>query len=626
MCLYRVLVLSSANSPDDDYYDGYKSADSKPSDSTSQFSTDQSEGEDFRNFENYLDEFQRKKDLQDKESPLHRPVSKFLGKTKSPPPPAVQFAKQTVPIKKLPMPVHVKMPATQNPPSSDEFSDFADFQSAPTTEAKSQVPSVQDQMKASGSASDLIGDEDRYAALRSLDFSSLAEEPQPDLLGEPEVIVKPQSDSDENWADFQTATNDSEPVSTGSKPLGVSNDFIPADNTSTLSATDESDWAAFETAGSSDVQASKELSGLEPMSSSQLFGTGGFKSTSIEVGGIDENVPQNDDADDWAEFKESTENFSEFQSSTTDTLPKSDENNAGLVNIKRDKLDTNEILGLFKVRSDPKPLIVGRDDDDFSAVSVPNNSVSANMNKLHGISDAPVDTKEKPIIADAGKQKHMSEDDDFMKPPPMDDFHEDDTEDFGSYSRGYADIDDIVKPKIPEKKNMYGMYGLNENFVVSGHKKAKTDSSDSKNITIEVTKDSDVDNDTDSVSSKDNDVFRGKFGLGNVVAEDSQSVASLELVSNKSLQNVRDAEGNDTQSVSSNEFGNFEIGVNKDILPESKSLDSLDLRQEDSIETGSSLENSDKDSKEESPPREPEGKYFRFCLMIYVRYHVSCMI
>ncbi|KAL4224149.1 hypothetical protein ACF0H5_017602 [Mactra antiquata] len=602
-----------SNSPDDDFYDGYKSADSKPSDSTSQFSTDQSEGEDFRNFENYLDEFQRKKDMQDKESPLHRPVSKFLGKTKTPSPTIVkvQYQKPPEPIKRLPFPAQTKVPVTQINPSSDEFSDFADFQSAPVAAStNNQTATGPDLMKASGSTIDLIGDEDKYAALRSLDFSTVPDEPEPNLLGEPdEADVKPQTDSEDNWADFQAAGNDENaPKMENQSACFEDKNSNSPEKYSTMPDSEESDWAAFES-GVRNTNQDIEMSGFKkaPVGNVSLFNASNVITGTVAISDMNEEETEPDDGDDWANFKESTDDFAEFQSTPQDDIPKSSDSNTGVVNIKRDKLDTNDIMGLFKVKTDIKPVVFSRDDeDDVLPLSKPNISLSASVNAAHGINYSQTEV-EKASIPENVKTKHLSEDDDFMKPPPLDNFVEDDHDDFSSYSRGYEDLDDILAQKIPEKKKNFGMYGLNENFVVHGHKeRSSAESNDIKNITIEVTKDSDGDNDTDSVSSKDNEMFREKFGLKNVVAEDSQSIASLELVTNKSLQNVRDQEGNDTQSVSSNEFGNFEIGVNRDTLAESKSLDSLDLRQEDGVDTGSSLDNSDKDSKEESPPREED--------------------
>lgn len=538
-------------------------------------------------------------------------MSKFLAKDGTPPSPSKFFKHPNAPVKKLPIPVHVKQPTIQNAPSSDEFSDFADFQSAPVAiNAENQS----DPLKASASAIELIGDEDKYAALRSLDFSTPPEEHQTNLLGEPESEDKPTTDSDGNWADFQTASTDTNQVTIGNDqcPPDASNKDINEESVlqSVTSGNEDMDWAAFDSADH-DTRMSEYNSPaiIDSAPSIQAFGN---SPASGATPGVNFGAEKTGETCDWSEFHESADEFTDFQSSIKDSYHKTDEKNIEIINVKKDKLETNEILGLFKIREEPLHNIKSR-DDDVMFPSRPEISVSNSVNKMHGISDIPP-KKESFSPTEKMKQKHFSEEDDFMKPPPLDDFVEDDKDEFVTYSSGF-DFDDIMKPKLPEKKNVYGIYGVNDAFVVEGHKK---DINETKNITIEVTKDSDVDNDSDSMSSKDNDMIRGNFGLGKVIGEDSQSLASLELVVNKSLQNVRDADGGDTQSVSSNDSGNFEA------LPESKSLDSLDLRQGDGGENGSSLENSDRESnsKEDSPATEQQG----VCALrlLYVKTVYSC--
>lgn len=596
------LLCLSATSQDDEYFDGYKSADSKPSDSTSQFSTDQSEGEDFKNFESYLDEFQRKKEQQEKESPLHRPISKFLTKDTTPSSPNQFFKKPATPVQKLPTPVPLKQPTSVNIPSSDEFSDFADFQSAP---AVSDTGNKSDALKATASAIDLIGDEDKYAALRSLDFSSPTQENEPDLMGEPEAEAKPSEESDENWAEFQTASGEAEQVADepNKSHAEVKDSKGTAMTPNLTDSKEDSDWAAFETA----VDAPSAKSDWSAFNTSAVLDSkviiAGSRSMPEMHSGENFGVDKAEETKDWAEFQESTDDFTDFQSSVKDSLPTLDQKDTGLISVKKEKLHASEILGFFKVKDEPLADLKSR-DDDVTFPSRPEVSVSSSMNKVHGINDS-LDKKESLSPTEKTKNKHFSEEDDFMRPPPLDEYAEDEQDDFGNYSRGY-DFDDIMKPKVPEKKNIYGVYGLNDTFVVEGHKKA---TAEPKTISIEVTKDSDVENDSDSVSSKDNDVFRGKFGLGKVTGEDSQSIASLELVVNRSLQNVRDAEGGDNQSVSSNDFGNFEAGVSREVLAESKSLDSLDLRREDVGENGSSQDNSDKEVKEDTTATDQSGGY-----------------
>ena len=241
------MLFKSATSPDDDYFDGYKSAESKPSDSTSQFSTDQSENEDFKNFESYLDEFQKKKEMRDKESPLHRPVPKGTSVPK--PQSSVKTKLPMGETKKAKLPVIdiVKTDATVKN-SSDEFSDFADFQSAPVT-VTLETPS--NPFKTAGSASDLIGEEDKYAALRSLDLSELSAETEPNLLGDVEVEVNPVKEiDDDNWADFETVVITDPVAEVSSQADGTFSNSGNKDKHSILKffsekKNDESEWGNF---------------------------------------------------------------------------------------------------------------------------------------------------------------------------------------------------------------------------------------------------------------------------------------------------------------------------------------------------------------------------------------------
>ena len=585
--------MASHNSLDDEYFDGYKSADSKPSDSTSQFSTDQSENEDFKNFENYLDEFQKRKEEKEKDSPFHRAV------TKSSPVKEVGS-----PSKVFPKIIPQKLPEPRSQQTSlatistDEFTDFADFQSAPASESKqtleanvgSNVPS--DQLKASGSKSELIGEEDKYAALRVLDFSSLTNSGSDEATDNPKLV----SENDDNWADFQNAAFDDEQNNTTNSEQ-PQNELICGNESNVVPAS--STWADFESAMVLDSEDNVELSPVDdlskPASIPMTVTAAGFRNNSAQVSESFSGHDLDPGNDDWANFQENNDgDFSAFQSSTNDfTSLKSDseETPSGLVNVKKGELGKDEILGLFKVKSSPVTVLKSRDDDINLYEPPKNETFDSNIETKENIADAHFSSKRKAFSV-----PRISEgDDDFMGPPPVDHFVDDAHDDYEAYSRGY-DFDDMIMPPRKEEKehkNIYGVYGLNQNFVVTGHRK------DDKSIHIE--KDQN-DDDSDSISSKDNDILRPKFIVGKDNAEDSQSVSSLEFVMNKRVQNLKDSESlkdlesADTQSVSSFEFGNFENTSNKDILPESKSLDSLDLRKEDiSDDTNDSQENSDKD-------------------------------
>lgn len=307
--------------------------------------------------------------------------------------------------------------------------------------------------------------------------------------------------------------------------------------------------------------------------------------------------------DDWADFQDSTVSMATSDvtqntsfsmsnmSHTSASMPEmttSASTGSGLVNVKKDALNTSEILGLFKVKSEPVTNIKSKDDDTSMSV-ISEHSSSQSIDKLHGIrqsSSSPdsLNLRVPPTIS------NVDDDDNFFAPPPMDDFGDDEHDE---YSRGY-DFDDILKQNNADKKRTYGgVYGVNENFVLQGHKK-KSDLKKSKGSDFNV----ESDNDSDSV--KDFDMFKRKLSTGKPV-EDSQSIASLEFVVNKNLQIAKD--DGDTQSHSSNEFGNFELGQGKDAVAESKSLDSLELKQDnvsEVLDNGNSVQESSSSEMEKA--------------------------
>ena len=581
--------MASHNSLDDDYFDGYKSADSKRSDSTSQFSTDQSENEDFKNFENYLDEFQKRKEQREKDTPSHRilPKPSPIREVGSP---SKVFPKLP---QKLPEPGTVQLPSMATK-SADEFADFSDFQSVAVGDSKQTLgvkAEAATQLKSSGSKAELIGDEDKYAALRVLDFSVPGTAGSDDLMGDAEALTE----TEDNWADFQNAAfDDSQTDSLGKEE--IHNDMTPVSDGNKVETS--SSWADFESGIASDKETEVELSvrGLSVPASmnvtpsefnnNSVLGSESFSGNNLEPS-----------SDDWANFQEGNdEDFSDFQSSTGDFSTLKTENDeektSSLVNVKKGELDKNEILGLFKVKSSPVTVLKSR-DDDINVYDPPKKELPIfddTKEREASVGDKHISPKRKSFSA-----PHLSEgDDDMMGPPPVDHFVDDTHEDFAAYSRGY-DFDDMMMPPRKEEKehkNIYGVYGVNQNLIVSGHRK------DDKAIHIE--KDI-IEEDNDSTSSRDNETSRPKFLVGKENAEDTQSVSSLEFVMNKRVQNLKESESYkdldsaDNQSVSSLEFGTFDNVSGKDILPESKSLDSLDLRKEDTSDTNDSQENSDRE-------------------------------
>lgn len=283
--------------------------------------------------------------------------------------------------------------------------------------------------------------------------------------------------------------------------------------------------------------------------------------------------------DDWADFQGGADTSQNVPAPDTSTPDLS--SSSSLVNVKKESLNSSEILGLFKVRSEPVTSVKSK-DDDIRMSSVPDLSVSDSMNKIHGIRASSNSPDSFNLKVHSSRSNRADDDDDnLFAPPPMDDFAEDEQDD---YHRGY-DFDDVMKPNSNRPKKMYGgIYGANENFVLEGGKK-KPDQLKSKLSDPQFH----IESDNDSDSMKDYDVFKRKLSLGKPV-EDSQSIASLEFVMNKNLQVAKD--DGDAQSQSSTEFGNFELGPPKETLPESKSLDSLDLRQDDvseSVDNGSTI-------------------------------------
>ena len=594
--------VGSHNSLDDEYFDGYKSADSKPSDSTSQFSTDQSESEDFKNFENYLDEFQKKKEQKETDSPFKKAIASPKNEIGSP----KKVFPKVIP-QKLPEPGKQSQMTKQALASDD---DFADFQSAPVNDTK-QVPGATvkpvtsfNEVKPSASKTEIIGDEDKYAALRVLEFSSPSNSGTDDLMGEPSIFPN----TEETWADFQNAATDNGqvgPVTAEQNQTEVKSEVISG------TVNDDAGWADFEMA----IPNNEDAKGLQfnvlsvpavpasiPVTINML--QTGSSNDSAGIGEISSGENIQPVSDDWAEFQENKDgDFTDFQSSSRDLKATEEIKPSGLVNVKKGGLGKDDILGLFKVKDTPVTVVKSRDDDlnmygppdTSSKDSVLKDSLETKDKKL---TNKPLSPKRKAFSA----PRLSSDSDDFMGPPPVDHFHEEDHDEghFGSYSRGY-DLDDMMMPQKKEEKehkNIYGMYGLNHSLVVSGHKKQeKQKDGFTERTTTE-------DDDMDNFGFKDNDL-KPKFALGKDIAEDSQSVTSLDFVVSKRVQNLKesDADSADAQSVSSNEFGNFENNSVKEILAESKSLDSLDLRRDDNDDGSGSQESSDKEK--DSLDKEP---------------------
>ena len=205
----------------------------------SQISTsEQSENEDIRNFDNYVDEVNRKKNIVDS-SPLHCPFPNIeSGRGSKTSSGAVKLTDLASTAKNVEIPILPKLAGLSVPvigqigtgnkdsceyddfksapviPNSSGVSnsvssnanqnnddDFADFKSASVPSNNSSVQAVSTPREVS-----LIGDEDKYGALRSLTFDS----PLPSLsdISEdtPNLSDCKSKDADnEEWADFSSA-------------------------------------------------------------------------------------------------------------------------------------------------------------------------------------------------------------------------------------------------------------------------------------------------------------------------------------------------------------------------------------------------------------------------------------
>ncbi|KAL3858160.1 hypothetical protein ACJMK2_012765 [Sinanodonta woodiana] len=643
---------------DDEYYDGYKSPDSKPSDSsTSQFSTsDQSESEDFRNFDNYLDEISKKEQEPKKdESPLHRPISSKVKQPQATPTlPKVPALITLVP--QLPPPSYHSSGGSNG--SLENFADFTEFKSASgSSVAYSKVQEVTSRIAADNSFSNiqqpqavvtpggkgvtqnckegnssvsssdllLIGDEDKYAALRNLGFDDeLTQVSLPAIQGSstfPSSQDQGQG-ADDNWADFQGA--DFSQIHDGQEAnTSLSNIYIPATDitgesstsagsesvndrlvltssgeTSVIDTSVSSSWTAFASPASNTVETS-DWTGYV----SSGIGIAENKTTPMGYPISHSTVSLTDqEEDDWADF----------QGSGVNKMLTGEDNSKqiSLVQIKKENLNKDEVLSLFSVKHDLSPprslksnseqrqkILNKEKKEEFCTFSTSSDiselsSSNSDMNKqdpaktLHHEQKEPEHSRITNIPMDLDLRG--TDEDLYPEPPPLDDspIEEDD-----HYSRGY-DFDDFMQPKPLEKKNHVNLH-IFYNKKPS-HVPAEKKMDDKKSQLYLDTKQSPVDlDDSDSLSSKDMDVSKDR---SRTQGDDSQSVASLEFATGKRIQELKDMEGTDSQSISSNEFGNFETSTLPHSHSESKSLDSLDLCTSDP--SSDAANNSEQEDKE----------------------------
>lgn len=535
--------VSTPNSLDDDF-DDFKSA-GRPSDSSQFTSSEQSENEDFKVLESYLDDFSKKKQQMEKqESPLHRPISK----TTNLPPSAYSKNVNPIPAIKSLWPKHDSQKVTTvtpvvitkssktttfSPQSSD--SEFADFQQAP-------VP-IEDNLTSSKSATDLIGDEDKYAALRTLESIDTT---GPALFGTEENNTENVEMDEGEWADFQ------------STDTVVQSDQSASDNIFTSSA--ETSSSNNDCSGFHDPSISKQ--------EINLFNVAGVNDKTIEEWSDFSQVSSGNknEGEEWADFQGPSQSSIDSKSDES-PAPIISVSQSDLVNVKKKNLQHNEILGLFKPRSDPG-ILSSYIIPDLSQKEAESSTTTHQEQK--GYLETSIDESrpfQQSFPTPKMEQKRdipkLSVDDDedfFHGPPPIDDgIDDDDDDEYGDFSHGY-DIDEVSPSQThpPENKKIFSMYGME--FTSSSkqgttYKKADADSSNQLTFL--------------------NDGLQGNNKMGKVLKpEDTNSVSSLELPFTKSVvQNVKDS---DSLSVSSNEFTpDFTQGKT---MADSKSIDSLDLK------------------------------------------------
>ncbi|XP_067650665.1 synergin gamma-like isoform X1 [Haliotis asinina] len=549
---------------------------------SSQVSTsEQSENEDIRAFESYVEEFHRKKELRENQSPKHRSLAPQTSHIVQPQP--------KIPV--LPLP---SMPPSSQAPRPTGLDDFTDFKSASggsslfrpvsknvyATQAAhaektvtaaaeklaseteftdfQEAPPVGERGGTVGSSdADLMGEEDKYNALRVLCIDDVSEKVQSEPLPKQEDFANFDEQA-EDWSGFTEAPSEST-----DKDVGRGQSSASIDNASILSLFGSErgedkgeEWADFE-AASVPAPVEERPAINESWSS---FTDGGSSVVGTDAG-LDKKatLPVSSDFqqgftavlktdNDWGGFAQSdipgTE-VPEIQSDWSDFHTVQD--NSNILTVKKENLQTMEVLGVFKVRDEPNASYKLSKDSSKTSVRMP--SLESDI-------------------------------DDDRIPPPMDQI--DDEDDSNAFSRGY-DLDDMVRHTAVT--TAYNMYVVTSHHYSASKYKQETKTTDSLRSSEERGHSMSPDiqlTETDSSSSKDMDSWGWKDKCQGV-REDSQSISSLEFPSAKGVSAQKDSDngGTDSQSVSSVEFGNFEGSSRAAANVESKSVDSLELYKKD---------------------------------------------
>lgn len=283
----------------------------------SQVSTsEQSENEDIRAFENYVEEFNRKKEAQSSDNPLaapslrgtaapvtgtggkvHRKTTAASVTVKTPPAVNVPIPRPPGPVTPIPSlrPVNqthtAPIPALK--PVGDDDDDFADFKSAAETAVTVNASTGDKHSKKFESSVDknLMGEEDKYGALRSLtgNVISLFKKDEEESVSTVSGVGALQDEESEEWADFSTAidsTSGSAQPSVAELSVSGTESFPSTRLSGVFSGVDTSadsgeDWADFAVAGSVPaVEGSFE----DPSSGAPSVVTGPFSTVSAGDG------------------------------------------------------------------------------------------------------------------------------------------------------------------------------------------------------------------------------------------------------------------------------------------------------------------------------------------------------
>ncbi|XP_025089450.1 synergin gamma-like isoform X3 [Pomacea canaliculata] len=615
---------------EDDFTDGH--------DSLSQVSTsEQSENEDIRAFENYVEEISRKREVQTPHSALQCPFPKkstgmcnagdigsstsagiitTRGQEVMASKQEMKATRNAVPpvIPTLPPMMNRAGPPTGSfPQAMTSDDDFTDFKSAGSPTSKKgefmQLASASSPEEVPpGSVGDmpLIGEEDKYGALRGLTSNQPSLFEQRGDQNNSSVFLKPGVHSEqveeEEWADFSSPAAPSSGVagstSSGSGEKAFAGAGLP------LKDAEEDGWANFEMAEENSPTCEREKSGFM----SVQFETGYFTSSlrgdsslpglqspspirqkhaadrTLPVASIRGNssapVLHKNMEDDWADFATAvpgspaqnvshtpiTDGIESLQSActkegssvsseghTSETYVGKDQ--SAVVTIKKKNLETREILGLFKVRSDPATLSSYELSRHVSEHVYPEE-------KAHH-----ADSVHHQRSRSGSKDRRASSDGDDAGPPPLDSIEDYDDEHEYGISRGY-DLDDMMHQPVPT--TVYSPFGFGAassrytSSVISKTTRASKGTQETRCHSL-------------SPDSGESDSLSHRISS---LKEDSQSISSLELPATRIPADAhRDSDngGTDSQSVSSMEFGAVERSGRGDIAAESKSLDSLDL-------------------------------------------------